>query len=71
MELFEMRKNVKKKVLIWHMVGEMVKKEDRARLYISWNYSCTWYFLVKILLVKFKELSHFSMLEASLLHSKT
>ena len=38
------------------MVGEMVKKQGRARLYISCNYSCTSYFLVKILLVKLKNL---------------
>ena len=37
------------------MVGEMVKKQGRARLYISCNYSCTLYFLVKILLVKLKK----------------
>ena len=38
------------------MVGEMVKKQGRARLYISCNYSCTSYFLMKILLVKLKNL---------------
>ena len=38
------------------MVGEMVKKYGRARLYISCNYCCTSYFLVKILLVKLKNL---------------
>ena len=56
MEPFKMRKNCKEKDLIWHMVGEMVKKQGRARLYISCNYSCTSYFLVKILLVKLKNL---------------
>ena len=54
MELFEMRKKCKDKDLIWHMVDEMVKKQIRARLYISFNYSCTLYFLVKNLLVKLK-----------------
>ena len=38
------------------MVGEMVKKQGWARLFISCNYSCTFYFLVKILLVKLKNL---------------
>ena len=38
------------------MVGEMVKKQGRARLYISCNYSCTLYFIVNILLVKLKNL---------------
>ena len=38
------------------MVGEMVNKQGRTRLYISCNYSCTSYFLVKILLVKLKNL---------------
>ena len=33
------------------MVGEMVKKQGRARLYLSCNYFCTLDFLVKILLV--------------------
>ena len=43
-----------------------------ARLHISCNYSCTLYFLVKILLVNYvKEPSHFSMLEAKLWHTKT
>ena len=48
----------------------MVKKQGRARLYISCNYySCTIYFLVKILLVK--DPSHFSMLVTKLWHGKT
>ena len=34
----------------------MVKKQGRARLHISCNYSCTLCFLVKILLVKLKNL---------------
>ena len=38
------------------MVGEMVKKQCRARHYISCNYSCTLYFLVKHLFVKLKKL---------------
>ena len=44
------------KDLIWDMVGEMVKKQGRARFYVSCNYSYTSYFLVKILLVKLKKL---------------
>ena len=56
MEPFKMRKKCKEKDLIWHMVGEMVKKQGRTRLYISCNYSCTSYFLVKILLLKLKNL---------------
>ena len=36
------------------MVGEMVKKQGRARLYISCNYYYTSYFLMKILLAKLK-----------------
>ena len=38
------------------MVGEMVKKQGRARLHISCNYSCTSYFSMKILLAKLKDL---------------
>ena len=38
------------------MVDEMVKKYDRASLYISCNYSCTLYVLVKKLLVELKNL---------------
>ena len=54
MKLFIMGKNVKIEILIWHMVGEMVKKLDRARFYLSCNYSCTLYFLVKLLNIKIK-----------------
>ena len=50
------------------MVGEMVKKQGRARLHISCNYSCTLYFLVNILLIKGP--SRFSLLEAKLWHNK-
>ena len=50
------KKKYKAKYLIWHMVREMVKKYRRVRLYISCNYSCTSYFLMKILLVKLKNL---------------
>ena len=49
-------KKCKGKDLIWHMVGEMVKKLGWGRLLISCNYSCTFYSLVKILLVKLKNL---------------
>ena len=38
------------------MVGEMFIKQGMAILYISWNYSCTLYFVMKILLVKLKDL---------------
>ena len=34
------------------MAGEMVKKQKRARCYLSCNYFCSLYFLVKIALVK-------------------
>ena len=53
-----MVKNIKIKVLIWHIVVEMVKKWGKARFYLSYNYSYTLYFLVKILLVKLKNLYH-------------
>ena len=55
-ETFWNDKKCKKKDLIRHMVGGMVKKQGRAILYISYNYSCTLYFLVKILLVKLRKL---------------
>ena len=54
MEPFKMRKKREKNDLIWHVAGEMVKKQGRASFYISCNYSCTSYFFVKILLVKLK-----------------
>ena len=38
------------------MVMEMVKNKSMARLYVSCNHFCTRYFLVKILLVKSKDL---------------
>ena len=38
------------------MVGEVIKKWGRARFYLSCNYSCTLYFLVKIKEVKLKKL---------------
>ena len=44
----------KDKDLIWHMVGEMAKKQCRARLYVSYNHSGTLYILVDILLIKLK-----------------
>ena len=37
-------------------MGEMVEKKGRAKLYISCYYACKLYFLVKILLVKLKNL---------------
>ena len=48
MKLLKWGKNIKIKILIWHMLGEMVKKWDRARYYLFCNYSCTLHFLVKI-----------------------
>ena len=38
------------------MVGEIVKKYGRAKFYLSYNYSCTLYLLVKIKEVKLKNL---------------
>ena len=43
--------------------------KNRARFYLSCNYSCTPYLLVKIKEVK--EPSHFSMLESKLKYNKT
>ena len=40
------------KILIWHMVGEMVTKQVRVRFYLSCNHSCTQYVSVKMSLVK-------------------
>ena len=67
MELFEMRKNLRKKNLIWHMLGEMVEKQGKARLHISYNYSCTLYFLVKILLVKLKNFHTLTCLKCEII----
>ena len=39
-QILQNEKKCKEKKLIWHMVDEMVKKYGRARLYISYNYSC-------------------------------
>ena len=36
------------------MLGEMAKKWGESRFYLSFNDSCTLYFLEKILLVKLK-----------------
>ena len=36
MKLFEIGKTARIKILIWHMVGEMVK--ERARFCLSFNY---------------------------------
>ena len=47
-------KKCKNKGLISHMVGEIVKKLGWARLFTSCNYSCTFYFLLKTLLVKLR-----------------
>ena len=48
----------------------MVKRQGWVMLFISCNYSCTFHLLAKILLVKLKNHSHFSMLEAKLLLKK-
>ena len=50
MKLFKIRKNERIKILIWHMVGEIVKKW--GRFYLSCNYFCTLHPLVKIKEVK-------------------
>ena len=55
-EAFYNEEKCKNKDLIWHMVGEMNKKLGWAKLFISCSYSYTFYFLVKILLVKLKNL---------------
>ena len=52
MKLIKMGKNVTKKILVWHMAVEMIKK-----LVGKGNCSCTIYFLVKILLVKLNNLN--------------
>ena len=52
MKLFKIGKNVRLKILIWHMVSEMVKKW--GRFYLSCNYSRTSHLLVKIKEVKLK-----------------
>ena len=71
MKLFKMGKNVKTKIIIWHMVGEMVKKWGGTRLYLSCSYSCRLFFLVNILLVKLKNLHNSAcLLESKLWHSK-
>ena len=44
-------KNVKIKILIWHVVSEMVEKWDSAKFYLSRSFSCTQCSIVKILLV--------------------
>ena len=56
MKHFKMEKICEDRDLIWYMVGDMVKKQDRGRLYISCNYACTLYLLVKLLSFKSKDL---------------
>ena len=51
-----MGKSARIKILIWHMVGEMVETLGRARFYLSCNYSCTLYHIVKVKEVKLKKL---------------
>ena len=54
MKLFKIGKNVRIKILIWHMAGEMIKKW--GRFYLSCNYSCSLHLLVKIKEVKLNNL---------------
>ena len=56
MEPIKMRKKTRKKDLIWHMGGEMVKKQGMTKLFNLCSYYCTSYVLVKILLVKLNNL---------------
>ena len=55
-ETLKLEKRLRKKILIWHTAGEMVKKHGRAEFYLLCNYFFTLYFLVKVLLVKLKNL---------------
>ena len=69
MKFYKMEKNVKKKILIWQMLGEMIKKWDKVLSFMK-------LFLHTIMfsenfISKVKEPSHFSMLESKLWHSKT
>lgn len=48
------KKIVKIKILIWHMLGEMLKIWGSARFYLSCNFSCQLYISMKILLFKLK-----------------
>ena len=50
----------------------MVKQWGVSRLYLSYSYSCTLYFLEKTLLViiSYKEPLYFSMFESKLRHNK-
>ena len=57
MKLFNMGKNIKIKIFIRNMVGQMVKKSGRARFYLLCNHSCTLHFSGKKLLVKSKNFS--------------
>ena len=50
-----MGKNVKIKILIFHMVDDF-PYDEVGQGYCSCNYSCTLHFLVKILLVNLKKL---------------
>ena len=52
-----MGKNIKIKIFIRHMVGQMVKKSGRARCYLLCNDACTLQFSEKKLLVKLKNFS--------------
>ena len=54
--LLKWEQKCKEKDLIWPLVGEIVKNRVRQRVNISFNYSCTSYFLVKILFDKLKNL---------------
>ena len=51
MKSFKIGRNIK--ILIWYMMGEMVK--NRARFYLSCNYFCTLYLLGKNKAVKLQD----------------
>ena len=73
MKLFKIGKNVRIKILIWHMVGEMVKKWGRFyfHVFIPAFYTVhitlhiTHYTLVKIKEVKLKNLHTLTCLNLS------
>ena len=63
MKLFKIGKYVRIKTLIWHMVGETIKKW--GRFHLSCNYPCTFHLLVKIKEVKLKNLHTLTCLNLS------
>ena len=68
MKPFKNGKNIKIRILIWHMVDKMVKKQGRARFSLSCSYF--WHYYI-IFSENVKEPSHFSMLKSRLWHNKT